>query len=182
VADSAAGGRQQWTDAGFVLVGGWPASGKSTLSAALADALGLPLIAKDEIKEALMEGLGRPGTVEESRRLGRAAVLAMMRVARRCPGAVLDSTWFAHTLPHVRALPGPLVEVRCEVPLAVARERYRARVRAPGHLDDRRTETELWGRPVPPLGVGPLVTLDTTGPVDVAALAARILAEFRRAG
>ena len=46
----------------FVLVAGWPASGKSTLATGLAAELGLPLLAKDEIKEALMDGLGRPGT------------------------------------------------------------------------------------------------------------------------
>jgi adenylate kinase family enzyme len=42
-----------------VLVAGWPGSGKSTL----ATELGLPLLSKDEIKEALMDGLGRPETV-----------------------------------------------------------------------------------------------------------------------
>jgi adenylate kinase family enzyme len=42
-------------------VAGWPGSGKSTLAAALAAELGLPLLARDEIKEALMGGLGRPG-------------------------------------------------------------------------------------------------------------------------
>jgi predicted kinase len=78
----------------FVLVAGWPGSGKSTLAAALASRLGLPLLAKDEIKEALMDALGDPRTVADSRRLGRAAVLALLRVARTCPGAVMDSTWF----------------------------------------------------------------------------------------
>jgi predicted kinase len=111
----------------FVLVAGWPGSGKSTLAAALAAELGLPVLAKDEIKEALMDGLGRPDTVEASRRLGRAAVLAMLRVARRCPGAVLDSTWFGYALRPARALPGRLVEVHCTVPLELARARYRAR-------------------------------------------------------
>ncbi|WP_254896852.1 hypothetical protein [Amycolatopsis sp. Hca4] len=67
----------------FVLVGGWPGAGKGTLAAALGPRLGLPVLAKDEIKEALAEGLGRPRTVDESRRLGRAAVLAALRVARR---------------------------------------------------------------------------------------------------
>jgi len=78
----------------FVLVAGWPGSGKSTLAAALAPRLGLPLLAKDEIKEALMDALGCPQTVADSQRLGQAAVLAMLRVARCYPGAVLDSTWF----------------------------------------------------------------------------------------
>jgi predicted kinase len=34
----------------FVLVAGWPAAGKSTLARALAAELGLPLLAKDEIR------------------------------------------------------------------------------------------------------------------------------------
>ena len=100
------GDRGQAPGAWFILVAGWPGSGKSTLGVALAAELGLPLLAKDEIKEALMDGLGPPQTVAESQRLGRAAVLAMLRVARRCPGAVLDSTWFGYALPLARALPG----------------------------------------------------------------------------
>jgi dephospho-CoA kinase len=72
-------GRCQRAHGCFVLVAGWPASGKSALAAALAAELGLPLLAKDEIKEALMEVLGRPETVAASQRLGKAAVLAMLR-------------------------------------------------------------------------------------------------------
>ena len=53
----------------FVLVAGWPGSGKTTLATALAGELGLPLLSKDEIKEALMDGLGPPETVAQSRRL-----------------------------------------------------------------------------------------------------------------
>ena len=160
----------------FVLVGGWPGSGKSTLAAALGPELGLPVLVKDEIKQALAEGLGQPGSVEDSRRLGRAAVLAALRVARRCPGAVLDSTWYDYTRPLVAALPGPVVEVRCVVPLEVARSRYyaRAATRHAAHLDLLRDEAELWGEPVRPLGVGPVVEVDTTGPVDIPAVAADI--------
>src|SRR5579862_3493891 len=134
------GGRCQPADRWFVLIAGWPGSGKSTLASALATELGLPLLAKDEIKEALMEGLGRPETVAASRCLGKAAVLVMLRAARTCPGAVLDSTWFDYALPLARALPGRLIEVHCTVPLDVARARYRSRARHrhPGHLDDAR--------------------------------------------
>jgi predicted kinase len=160
----------------FVLVAGWPGSGKSTLSAALANELELPLLAKDEIKEALMEALGRPQSVAESQRLGKAAVLAMLRMACHCPGAVLDSTWFDYALPLVRALPGQLVEVRCTVPLDLARARYRSRAtrRHAGHLDDARSEQELWGSPSEPLGLGPVIAVDTSGPVDVPRLAGHI--------
>jgi predicted kinase len=162
----------------FVLVGGWPGSGKSTLAAALAAELALPLLAKDEIKEVLVDALGAPADVAASRRLGRAAVVAMLRVAVRCPGAVLDSTWFDYTRPLVAALPGAVVEVRTALSRERARERYLARAggRHAGHLDLERTEEELWGRPVEPLGVGPLVEVDTSGPVDLPALAARLRA------
>lgn len=160
----------------FVLVGGWPGSGKSTLARALAPEMRLPLLVKDEIKETLSDGLGRPGTVEESQRLGRVAVLTMLRVAQRCPGAVMDSTWFDYTRPFLEVLRGTLVEVRCVVPLEVARSRYRARVatRNDGHLDALRSADELWGRPVRPLGVGPLIEVDTSEDVDVTALARTI--------
>ncbi|HYO32934.1 MAG TPA: AAA family ATPase [Nocardioidaceae bacterium] len=155
----------------FVLVGGWPGSGKTTLASALAAQLGVAFLSKDEVKEALMDRLGAPATVEDSRELGSAAVTALLRVARGCPGAVIDSTWYPYTLPLVRDLPGPLVEVRCRVRIEVARERYRSRIRDERHLDRLRTETELWGTEVPPLGVGPLMVVNTEEPVDVAALA-----------
>ena len=60
----------------FVVVSGPPASGKSTLAPALAAELGLPLVAKDTIKNALMSVLPVPD-VDTSRQLGRAAVAAM---------------------------------------------------------------------------------------------------------
>jgi adenylate kinase family enzyme len=62
----------------FVLVAGPPGSGKSSLAVPLATELGLALLAKDEIKEALTGVLGPPSSVEESRRLGRAAVMSRL--------------------------------------------------------------------------------------------------------
>jgi predicted kinase len=168
----------------FVLVGGPPGSGKSTLAAPLARELGLPLIAKDTIKESLMDVLGFPEDVEASRRLGRAAVMAMLTIARSSPGAVLDSTWYPYTLPPVRSLPGPLVEVRCVCPVEVARARYseRSGSRHAGHLDANRGEEELWDpQHTRPLGVGPLVEVDTTGPVAIAEVAERIRAAAAQA-
>lgn len=159
-----------------VLVGGWPASGKTTLATALAAELGAPLLSKDELKEALADALGAPADVAASRRLGRAAARGVLALARRCPDAVVDSTWFPATLPLVAALPAPRVEVRCVVPVEVARARYRARAagRHPGHLDLERDDAELWGEPVAPLGVGPLLEIGTAGAVDVRAVARRV--------
>ena len=56
----------------YVLVGGVPGSGKTTLARQLAPLLEVPLIAKDAIKEALMTALGPPRDVAESQRWGRA--------------------------------------------------------------------------------------------------------------
>jgi hypothetical protein len=110
------GSRCQPANGWFVLVAGWPGSGKSTLAAALAAELGLPLLAKDKIKEAPVEGLGRPETAAASQRLGRAAVLAMLSTARTCPGAVLDSTWVRLCAP-ASAHAFPAGSSRCTAPL-----------------------------------------------------------------
>ena len=171
-------GPRRATEHVFVLVGGWPGSGKTTLAEALAGEMGLPLLAKDAIKEALADALGRPTDVAESQRLGRAAVWVMLRVAHGCPGAVLDSTWFPEVRPLVTSLPGVVVEVRCVVAKELARARYyrRAVTRHEGHFDLRRTEEELWGSPSRPLGVGPVVQVDTTGAVDITQLTADVLA------
>jgi AAA domain len=161
----------------FVLVAGPPGSGKSTLAQPLAEQLGLPLMAKDPIKEALMDVLGWPSSVEESRTLGRAAVMALLEVASTSHGAVLDSTFFPYAFPRITALPGSLIELRCNCPRAVAQARYRARssTRHRGHLDLERQPGELWNEQnSTPLGIAPVILVDTNAPVDVPDIAARI--------
>jgi predicted kinase len=166
----------------FVLLAGPPAIGKSTLAAPLASELGLAVIARDAIKEALWEALGRPESVEESRALGRAAVLAMLAVAASSPGAVLDSTFYDYTIPLLRALPGALVEVRCVAPRELVEARYRARRarRDPGYFDAHRSFAELWDAHLAPLGVGPVIEVDTSRELDVSALAAEVAASAGR--
>jgi predicted kinase len=161
----------------FVVVTGPPASGKSTLARALAAHLGLPLIAKDAIKEALMDTLGIPTDLEQSYRLGRAAVAATIATAALNAGAVLDSVWLRYTVPMLRELPGPLVEVRCQVSRETAAARYQARVteRHRGHLGHERPAAELWNDELlTPLGVGPVVPVDTESPVRVEHVTSRI--------
>jgi hypothetical protein len=164
----------------FVIVAGPPGSGKSTLAASLAPALGLPLIAKDEIKQALMDVLGPPRTVAHSRELGRASVMAMLTVAKTSPGAVLDSTFYPYTVDHLRQLRPPLIEIRCVCPREIVHARYEARSksRTAGHFDDQRSPEELWNEHhLTPLGLGPLIEVDTSTSVDVNEVATRVLQE-----
>ena len=70
----------------YVLVGGWPGSGKTTLARALATRLGLAYLSKDDLKESLWQQFGAPTTVEESRRLGEAAVRRPAAAGPGLPG------------------------------------------------------------------------------------------------
>ena len=161
----------------YVVVSGPPASGKSTLAPVLARELKLPLVAKDTIKDALMSVLFVPD-VEASRELGRGAVAAMLAIAAESPiGAVIESNFYRSVAGEtIGKLPGAVVEVFCRCPKAVALERYRRRAgsRDAGHFDDDREVDELWNDEVaePVDGGWPLLEVDTSHPVDVAAIVA----------
>jgi len=77
-------------------VGGAPGVGKTTLATALARELGLPLVAKDAIKEPLMDVLGAPD-IESSRRIGRATYAVLWAMAEAIAvsgsGLVLESNF-----------------------------------------------------------------------------------------
>jgi len=159
----------------FVIVSGPPASGKSTLAPQVAALLGLPLIAKDTIKDALM-GVLEVSDVDASRRLGRASVRAMLAVAAQSPiGAVIESNFYRSLArAELDALPGRVIELFCRCSPDVAWDRYRsrARTRHAGHFDHDRTRDELWNDEVaePVAGGWPLLEVDTNTPVDVTAV------------
>jgi len=115
------------------------------------------------------------GDVDASRRLGAAAVQALLAVVEENASGVLDSVWVdPASVERLRALPAPVVEVFCSCPLPELRRRYRARAaQRSGGFDVERPERELWNdRSLRPLACGwPVVTADTTGDVDVPALA-----------
>jgi len=164
----------------FVIVSGPPASGKTTLSGAIAPELGLPLIAKDTIKQALMTVLPVPD-VAASRVLGRASVAALLAVAAESGGALLESVWHrSHAVEELRRLPGAVVEVFCRCDPVVAASRYASRAgsRDAGHFDASRETGELWNDEVarPVAGGWPVIEVDTGVPVDMARLVRAIRA------
>lgn len=157
----------------FVVVSGPPASGKSTLAPALARDLGLPLVAKDTIKDALMSVMPVPD-VETSRQIGRGAVAAMLAVAAESPiGAVIESNFYRSVaVEELRQLPGRVVEVFCRCDRSIARDRYAARAgtRHAGHFDGRRSTDDLWNHEVaePVAGGWALFEVRTDRSVDIA--------------
>src|ERR1700744_1810422 len=104
----------------LVLMTGYPASGKSTLAAALSQALGYPLISKDAMLAIVFEAMKfGPGEVAASMRCGDAAWALFWHFARTAPSAVLATTLRPTSeveRAHLAALAAPLVEVRCECP------------------------------------------------------------------
>ena len=162
----------------YVVVTGPPASGKSSLSRVLAEELGLPLLAKDDFKQHLLDR-EQPATVEESRETGRAAVRAMLAAARGVGRGVLDSVWVdrVQAARDLAAL-GDVVEVfcRCDVDTMRARYAVRAPTKGPRHFDEERAETELWPDPaLHPLAAGwPVVEVVTDDVVDVRDVVSRI--------
>jgi predicted kinase len=161
----------------FVAVSGPPGSGKSSVAEPLARELRLPLVAKDTVKEALMDVLGA-ADVEVSQRLGAASIEVMLAVAAASPvGAVLDCNFRRSiAVADLRRLPGTVVEVFCRVDPDVAWDRYEARAgtRHPGHFDEARSRQRPWGDEVtePVAGGWPLLEVDTSVPVDVDAVLA----------
>ena len=157
-----------------IVVTGPPGSGKSTLSHALADELGLVLLVKDDLKQQLL-ARHPAGGVAESRRRGREAVRLLLDRARSVEAAVLDSVWVDRdgSRRELQAL-GGVVEVFCRCDVETMRRRYAARAgtRPAGWFDLDREDDERWPpEALEPLAGGwPVVEVDTTGPVDVTAV------------
>lgn len=159
-----------------LLVNGVPASGKSRVARAMADALGWPLLSLDTVKGPFLAELP-PGDRPFNRSLGRAAYAAIWDTLAESPsgtGVVIDA-WFGFQPLSLlddglaRAGVAQAAELWCEAPPEEVGRRYAARVpaRGPGHpgLDYVPELVELARRAVP-TGRAPVLRIDTTRPLD----------------
>jgi len=127
----------------LVIVTGAPGAGKTTLARALGDLLALPVLAKDDVKEALAEPFPT-GDREWSQRLGMAAYSVLFVVAGRIldtgHGLVLESNFrsgISDAPLRDLAARAATVVIVCRTPKA--RDRYAERAvvgRHRVHIDD----------------------------------------------
>lgn len=162
----------------LVYVSGAPGSGKTSLAVPLAAELGYALLTKDRIKETLHDVLGAPEPDRAwSRKLGAAAMELLWALASDAPAVVIEANFRPYSeyerakLSNLAAQP---VEVHCACPPRLAVKRYNARVTHPVHVVTTIGMEEMaeYDRPV---GIGDLVTVDTSDTVDVTAVAAAVL-------
>jgi predicted kinase len=169
----------------LVVVQGPPAAGKTTVARELAQRLRFPLFAKDTVKEALFDALGADD-LEWSQRLGAGTyeVLAALVEESVAAGAsvVLEGNFVrgSNLERRLAVLPARFVQIHCNAPLALLLERYGNRERHAGHVDSERIdglrEAGESHRHDPLDLPGETLRIDTSAPVDVAALADHVAA------
>jgi len=158
----------------FVIVSGPPGAGKTTLARRLSAELGLPLIAKDDIKESLFASLGWSDR-EWSKRVGAATwdliFLLMERFATARSPAIVESNFYPEQQrATVEALCNghAIVEIHCTADPSVLAERFNTRERHPGHDPDGPAHTVEGAAATlvnnGALAIGAVIEVDTTHP------------------
>lgn len=157
----------------LIVLNGMAGAGKTTLARPLVAALDVPLVSKDAIKEALGDAVDAP---LPTRAVGALAADVLWRIVRMLEGTVLvesvwlagrDEVWF-HRGWQAAGSPAGL-EVWCEAPREVMRERYLTRPRHAVHDDLARIgEWEAAADAARPMTEFPVLRVDTSGPVDIA--------------
>jgi glucokinase len=156
-----------------IVVTGLPASGKTTIARSIAESLSFTLLDKDDFLETLYAE-NPVQTWQDRKELSRQADALFQAAATRLGSAVLVSHWKP---PHssresgtasdwLNAAFSTLIEVYCACPPDLALNRFLARKRHPGHCDAQRDPAELASQlrglaPTFPLGIGPVITVNT---------------------
>ena len=156
----------------LIVVTGVPGAGKTGLASALAERLGCAMVSLDQIKEELaVEAEDTPR--EWLRHDAEAELVSRLRAFA---GEAVVDIWIAPRRDTARIVDllepwwDRLVEVRCQVPAAVAIERYVARERSWPHLPpDEATLARIRDAAERPeaLGAPRTVVVDTSRPVDI---------------
>lgn len=162
----------------LLLISGAPGSGKTVLAARLSALLGLPVIAKDMIKETLSNALGTE-SIGQSQVQGFAAISLMYAVAaallRTGVGVILESNFGREAEDELAALLGQsrAAHICCYMPPDLCLKRYIERAerpeRHPTHFDRERLAAATpevlamrWRRHAPPDLPVPSLTVDTS--------------------
>jgi predicted kinase len=173
----------------ILLVSGAPASGKSTLARALAQIFRYPLISKDAIKESLFDSLATHLTrdldaPDLSRMLSRAAMEMLWSLAPGCPQVILEANFRPrsdHERAHIAALQGRKLEVYCHCTLEEAARRFRERATKRDHHPAHSMKiisAELLEEFDRPVGLSPVIDVDTECPVNPLDVVERIRAHW----
>ena len=163
-----------------IIVSGIPASGKSTVGRAIAEALGFEMFDKDEILEELFNTRG-VGDVDWRRSLSRTADEILRERASQAESSVIVS-WWRHPASSLATgtpvdwltnLKGELIEVHCICNAAIATQRFTTRKRHRGHLDQLKSSDDLLKTLEQHASLGPLrisrvVEVNTEGRVELA--------------
>lgn len=164
----------------LVMVNGVPASGKSGVAHRLSEATGWPILSLDTVKNPFLEeieGVDRPF----NRKLGRASLKAMFAVLAEAPAGmtIIMDAWFGfQPRDFVEGLIaasdiGAIAEIWCSAPPETIGARYAERTgeRLPGHPGpDYVPELIALAARAEPMRLGPMIEVDTTAPLDAAAL------------